>query len=78
VLTDANKRAALRQQNSPLLTAFKGPKGEWILFRPVAGHRKPPRHADQAYLSFIQELYADMHPRNPDLLSRRVLHGGRH
>ena len=64
VLTDVNKRTALRQQIVRFLTAFKGPKGEWVypgLSLDIENH---PDDADTAYLSFIQELYADMHPRN--------------
>jgi len=64
VLTDANKRAALRQQIVRFLTAFKGPKGEWIYSGLSLDIENLPDDADQAYLSFIQELYADMHPRN--------------
>jgi cellulose synthase/poly-beta-1,6-N-acetylglucosamine synthase-like glycosyltransferase/peptidoglycan/xylan/chitin deacetylase (PgdA/CDA1 family)/spore germination protein YaaH len=64
VLTDVNRRAALRQQIVRFLTAFKGPKGEWIYPGLSLDIENLPDDADPAYLSFIQELYADMHPRN--------------
>jgi len=64
VLTDVNKRNALRQQIVRFLTAFKGPKGEWIYPGLSLDIENLPDDADPAYLSFIQELYADMHPRN--------------
>jgi cellulose synthase/poly-beta-1,6-N-acetylglucosamine synthase-like glycosyltransferase/peptidoglycan/xylan/chitin deacetylase (PgdA/CDA1 family)/spore germination protein YaaH len=64
VLTDVNKRTALRQQIVRFLTAFKGPKGEWVYPGLSLDIENLPDDADTAYLSFIQELYADMHPRN--------------
>ena len=64
VLTDVNKRAALRQQIVRFLTAFKGPKGEWVYPGLSLDIENLPDNADLAYLSFIKELYADMHARN--------------
>ena len=64
VIKDAGKSAALRQQIVRFLTAFKGPKGEWIYPGLSLDIENLPDDADTAYLSFIQELYADMHPRN--------------
>ena len=64
VLTDVNKRAVLRQQIVRFLTAFKGPKGEWVYPGLSLDIENLPDDADLAYLSFIQELYADLHSRN--------------
>ena len=64
VLTDVNKRAALRQQIVRFLTAFKGPKGEWIYPGLSLDIENLPDDSDEAYLSFIRELYADLHARN--------------
>ena len=64
VLIDANTRAELRQQIIRFLTAFKGPKGEWVYPGLSLDIENLSDDADQAYLSFIRELYADMHPRN--------------
>jgi cellulose synthase/poly-beta-1,6-N-acetylglucosamine synthase-like glycosyltransferase/peptidoglycan/xylan/chitin deacetylase (PgdA/CDA1 family)/spore germination protein YaaH len=64
VLVDAGKRAALRQQIVAFLTAFKTPKGEWVYPGLSLDIENLPDNADQAYLSFIQELYADLHARN--------------
>jgi cellulose synthase/poly-beta-1,6-N-acetylglucosamine synthase-like glycosyltransferase/peptidoglycan/xylan/chitin deacetylase (PgdA/CDA1 family)/spore germination protein YaaH len=64
VLTDVDKRAALRRQIVRFLTAFKNPKGEWLYPGLSLDIENLPDNADQAYLSFIQELYADMHPLN--------------
>jgi cellulose synthase/poly-beta-1,6-N-acetylglucosamine synthase-like glycosyltransferase/peptidoglycan/xylan/chitin deacetylase (PgdA/CDA1 family)/spore germination protein YaaH len=64
VITDVNKRTALRHQIIRFLTAFKGPKGEWVYPGLSLDIENLPNNADQAYLSFIQELYADMHPLN--------------
>ena len=64
VLTDVGKRTALRQQIIHLLTAFKGPKGEWVYPGLSLDIENLPDNADQAYMSFIQELYADMHAHN--------------
>jgi cellulose synthase/poly-beta-1,6-N-acetylglucosamine synthase-like glycosyltransferase/peptidoglycan/xylan/chitin deacetylase (PgdA/CDA1 family)/spore germination protein YaaH len=64
VLIDVDKRTALRQQIIRLLTAFKGPKGEWVYPGLSLDIENLPDNADQAYMSFIQELYADMHAHN--------------
>ena len=64
VLADVNKRAALREQIVRFLTAFKGPKGEWIYSGLSLDIENLPEDATQGYLSFIRELYADLHPRN--------------
>jgi cellulose synthase/poly-beta-1,6-N-acetylglucosamine synthase-like glycosyltransferase/peptidoglycan/xylan/chitin deacetylase (PgdA/CDA1 family)/spore germination protein YaaH len=64
VLTDVDKRTALRQQIIRFLTAFKGPKGEWIYPGLSLDIENLPDDAIPAYMSFIQELYADMHARN--------------
>jgi cellulose synthase/poly-beta-1,6-N-acetylglucosamine synthase-like glycosyltransferase/peptidoglycan/xylan/chitin deacetylase (PgdA/CDA1 family)/spore germination protein YaaH len=64
VITDVNKRTALRHQIIRFLTAFKGSKGEWVYPGLSLDIENLPNNADQAYLSFIQELYADMHPLN--------------
>jgi cellulose synthase/poly-beta-1,6-N-acetylglucosamine synthase-like glycosyltransferase/peptidoglycan/xylan/chitin deacetylase (PgdA/CDA1 family)/spore germination protein YaaH len=64
VIMDVNKRAALRQQIVRFLTAFRGPKGEWVYPGLSLDIENLPDEANPAYLSFIQELYADMHPRN--------------
>ena len=58
VLKDAGKRAALREQILRFFTAYPG------LSRPSLDIESLPDDADPAYLSFIQELYADMHARN--------------
>jgi len=34
------------------------------LSRPFAGHRNLPDKASPVYVSFVQELYADLHSRN--------------
>jgi cellulose synthase/poly-beta-1,6-N-acetylglucosamine synthase-like glycosyltransferase/peptidoglycan/xylan/chitin deacetylase (PgdA/CDA1 family)/spore germination protein YaaH len=64
VLKDQYKRAALRQQIIRFLTAFKGPKGEWVYPGLSLDIENLPDDANLAYLNFIQELYADMHARN--------------
>ena len=58
VLTDPAKRAALRQQIMRFFTAFPVYRGLSLDIESL------PDDADPAYLSFIQELYADLHPRN--------------
>ncbi|HEY1160544.1 MAG TPA: glycosyltransferase [Terracidiphilus sp.] len=58
VLKDQNKRAALRQQILRFFTAFPVYRGLSLDFESL------PNDATPAYLSFIQELYADMHPRD--------------
>jgi cellulose synthase/poly-beta-1,6-N-acetylglucosamine synthase-like glycosyltransferase/peptidoglycan/xylan/chitin deacetylase (PgdA/CDA1 family)/spore germination protein YaaH len=58
VLADPDKRAALRQQILRFFTAFPVYRGLSLDIESL------PDGAAPAYLSFIQELYADMHPRN--------------
>jgi len=58
VLLDVNKRAALRQQILRFFAAYPVYRGLSLDLENL------PDNADQAYLSFIQELYADMHARN--------------
>src|SRR5271157_5325783 len=58
VLKDQGKRAALRQQILRLFTAYPVYRGLSLDFESL------PDDAGPAYLSFIQELYAGMHPRN--------------
>jgi cellulose synthase/poly-beta-1,6-N-acetylglucosamine synthase-like glycosyltransferase/peptidoglycan/xylan/chitin deacetylase (PgdA/CDA1 family)/spore germination protein YaaH len=58
VLADANKRAELRQQLIRFFTAFPVYRGLSLDFENLSADDTP------AYLSFIQELYAEMHPRN--------------
>ena len=64
VLKDQYKRAALREQIVRFLTAFRGPKGEWVYPGLSLDIENLPDDANMAYLNFIQELYADMHARN--------------
>ena len=64
VLTDPGKRAALRWQIVTFLTTFRGSKGEWIYPGLSLDIENLPDNADQAYLTFIKELYADLHARN--------------
>jgi cellulose synthase/poly-beta-1,6-N-acetylglucosamine synthase-like glycosyltransferase/peptidoglycan/xylan/chitin deacetylase (PgdA/CDA1 family)/spore germination protein YaaH len=58
VLKDRDKRAALRKQIVSFFTAYPVYRGLSLDFESL------PDDADPAYLSFIQELYADLHPRN--------------
>jgi cellulose synthase/poly-beta-1,6-N-acetylglucosamine synthase-like glycosyltransferase/peptidoglycan/xylan/chitin deacetylase (PgdA/CDA1 family)/spore germination protein YaaH len=58
VLKDAGKRAVLRQQIVRFFTAYPVYRGLSLDFESL------PDDAAPAYLSFIQELYADLHPRN--------------
>jgi cellulose synthase/poly-beta-1,6-N-acetylglucosamine synthase-like glycosyltransferase/peptidoglycan/xylan/chitin deacetylase (PgdA/CDA1 family)/spore germination protein YaaH len=58
VLKDAGKRAALRQQIVRFLTAYPAYHGLSLDFESL------PDDASPAYLTFIHELYTDMHPRN--------------
>ena len=58
LLADGSKRAALRQQILRFLAAFPGYHGLSLDLESL------PEEADPAYLSFIQELYADLHARN--------------
>jgi cellulose synthase/poly-beta-1,6-N-acetylglucosamine synthase-like glycosyltransferase/peptidoglycan/xylan/chitin deacetylase (PgdA/CDA1 family)/spore germination protein YaaH len=58
VLADASKRAALRQQIVRFLTAFPAYRGLSLDIENL------PDSAIPNYLTFIQELYADLHPRN--------------
>jgi len=64
VILDPAKRAVLRQQIVRFLTAFRTPKGEWVYPGLSLDIENLPDEADDAYISFIKELYADMHPRN--------------
>src|SRR5208337_4000689 len=58
VLADVSKRAALRQQIVRFFTAFPAYRGLSLDIENI------PDSATADYLSFIQELYADLHPRN--------------
>ena len=58
VLEDTGKRAALRNQILRLLVAYPVYRGLSLDIETI------PDEADPAYLAFIQELYAQMHPRN--------------
>jgi cellulose synthase/poly-beta-1,6-N-acetylglucosamine synthase-like glycosyltransferase/peptidoglycan/xylan/chitin deacetylase (PgdA/CDA1 family)/spore germination protein YaaH len=58
VLRDAAKRADLRRQIIRFFAAYPGYRGLSLDFESL------PDDANGAYLTFIQELYADMHPRN--------------
>src|ERR1035437_10283743 len=58
VLADPGKRAELRRQLIRLFTAFPVYHSLSLDFEGLSSDALP------AYLSFIHELYADMHPRN--------------
>jgi len=58
VLHDAAKRAALRDQIVRFLTAFPEYRGISLDFENL------PENAYPFYMTFIQELYAGLHPRN--------------
>jgi cellulose synthase/poly-beta-1,6-N-acetylglucosamine synthase-like glycosyltransferase/peptidoglycan/xylan/chitin deacetylase (PgdA/CDA1 family)/spore germination protein YaaH len=58
VLKDASKRAALRQQIIRFFAAFPAYRGLSLDIENL------PEDANPAYLSFIKELYADLHSRN--------------
>jgi cellulose synthase/poly-beta-1,6-N-acetylglucosamine synthase-like glycosyltransferase/peptidoglycan/xylan/chitin deacetylase (PgdA/CDA1 family)/spore germination protein YaaH len=58
LLMEAGNRAALRQQILRFLAAFPAYRGLSVDFESL------PEYASPAYMAFIQELYADMHPRN--------------
>jgi len=58
VLNDVNKRNALRQQILRFFAAYPVYRGLSLDIENL------PDNADQAYMSFIQELYGDMHARN--------------
>jgi cellulose synthase/poly-beta-1,6-N-acetylglucosamine synthase-like glycosyltransferase/peptidoglycan/xylan/chitin deacetylase (PgdA/CDA1 family)/spore germination protein YaaH len=58
LLTDAGHRASLRQQILRFLTAFPAYRGLSLDLESL------PDDANPAYITFIKELYADMHPRN--------------
>jgi cellulose synthase/poly-beta-1,6-N-acetylglucosamine synthase-like glycosyltransferase/peptidoglycan/xylan/chitin deacetylase (PgdA/CDA1 family)/spore germination protein YaaH len=58
VLKDPVKRAALRQQILRFLTAYPLYRGLSLDLESL------PQDAAPAYMSFIQELYADLHTRN--------------
>jgi cellulose synthase/poly-beta-1,6-N-acetylglucosamine synthase-like glycosyltransferase/peptidoglycan/xylan/chitin deacetylase (PgdA/CDA1 family)/spore germination protein YaaH len=61
LLMEAGNRAALRQQILRFLAAFPAYRGLSVDFESL------PEYASPAYMEFIQELYADMHPRNLQL-----------
>ncbi|MGD0902525.1 MAG: glycosyltransferase [Terracidiphilus sp.] len=58
VLKDQNNRAALRRQIVGFFAAYPVYRGLSLDFENL------PDDANPAYLSFIQELYSDLHPRN--------------
>jgi cellulose synthase/poly-beta-1,6-N-acetylglucosamine synthase-like glycosyltransferase/peptidoglycan/xylan/chitin deacetylase (PgdA/CDA1 family)/spore germination protein YaaH len=58
VLADGYKRAVLRQQILRFFIAFPAYRGLSLDIENL------PDNASPAYLSFIQELYSDLHPRN--------------
>jgi cellulose synthase/poly-beta-1,6-N-acetylglucosamine synthase-like glycosyltransferase/peptidoglycan/xylan/chitin deacetylase (PgdA/CDA1 family)/spore germination protein YaaH len=58
VLADTNKRAELRQQIVRFFTAFPVYRGLSLDLESL------PDNATPAYMSFIKELYADLHSRN--------------
>jgi spore germination protein YaaH len=58
VLADVSKRVALRQQIVRFFAAFPAYRGLSLDIENL------PKDASPDYLSFIQELYADLHPRN--------------
>ncbi|MGA3011006.1 MAG: glycosyltransferase [Terracidiphilus sp.] len=58
MLADPAKRAVLRQQIIRFLTAFPAYRGLSLDFESL------PDDASPAYVSFVRELYADLHPRN--------------
>ncbi len=58
VLNDLGKRSALRQQIIRLLTAYPVYRGLSLDIENL------PDNADEGYLTFVRELYADMHSRN--------------
>ena len=58
MLKDPAKSAALRDQILRFFTAYPAYRGLSLDFESL------PDDADPAYLSFIQELYAELHPRN--------------
>jgi cellulose synthase/poly-beta-1,6-N-acetylglucosamine synthase-like glycosyltransferase/peptidoglycan/xylan/chitin deacetylase (PgdA/CDA1 family)/spore germination protein YaaH len=64
VIMDPAKRAVLRQQIVRFLTAFRTAKGEWVYPGLSLDIENLPDEADDAYISFIRELYSDLHPRN--------------
>ncbi len=61
ILKDAGKRAALRQQILRFFTAYPVYRGLSLDFESL------PDDAVPAYLTFIHELYGDLHPRNLSL-----------
>jgi len=58
MLADPAKRAALRQQIVRFLAAFPAYRGLSLDIESL------PDNASPGYISFIRELYADLHPRN--------------
>jgi cellulose synthase/poly-beta-1,6-N-acetylglucosamine synthase-like glycosyltransferase/peptidoglycan/xylan/chitin deacetylase (PgdA/CDA1 family)/spore germination protein YaaH len=67
VLANPSKRAALRQQIVRFLTAYPAYRGLSLDIENL------PDNASQGYLSFIQELYGDLHPRNLRLYVNTVV-----
>jgi len=61
LLKDPGKRAALRQQIDRFFTAYPAYHGLSLDFESLGDD------ADAAYISFIRELYGDMHPRGLQL-----------
>ena len=70
LLADSGKRVALCQQIVTFLTAFRRPtkddpkKYEWVYPGLSLDIESLPDNAGSAYLSFIEELYSDLHQRN--------------
>ncbi|MGA2886699.1 MAG: glycosyltransferase [Terracidiphilus sp.] len=58
VLSDKNKRGALRQQIMRFLTAYPAYGGISLDIENL------PDDAGPVYMNFLQELYGDLHPRN--------------
>jgi cellulose synthase/poly-beta-1,6-N-acetylglucosamine synthase-like glycosyltransferase/peptidoglycan/xylan/chitin deacetylase (PgdA/CDA1 family)/spore germination protein YaaH len=58
VLKDPGKSAALRDEILSFFTTYPAYRGLSLDFESL------PDDADPAYLSFIQQLYAELHPRN--------------
>jgi cellulose synthase/poly-beta-1,6-N-acetylglucosamine synthase-like glycosyltransferase/peptidoglycan/xylan/chitin deacetylase (PgdA/CDA1 family)/spore germination protein YaaH len=58
ILKDPAKRAEIRQQLQRLFTAFPGYHGLSFDFESI------PDDAQSAYLTFIRDLYSDLHARN--------------
>ena len=58
VLKDSGKRLEIRQQLQRLFTAYPAYRGLSLDIENLNDD------ADEAYLTFIQEIYSDLHPRN--------------